>query len=300
MRRGISEHIRGNVVGYVALFLALSGGTAYALEGSNTVFSDDIVDNEVKTQDIRTVITDDLGDAAVTTVKIADGAVTTGKLADGAVTTPKLGCAGNNPDDVMVKVGSVCVDRYEASIWDSPTGGNQITGEVPCNPNGQDCTDIYARSVAGVKPTTHINWLQARQALANSGKRMPTNAEWQMAVAGTPDSTDCNVSTGSVANTGANSACVSNWGANDMVGNLGEWVADWDERSFASATWPGEGFGDDTTGLGRASGEPSIRFPGAVTRGGDFNDGRKAGPFKLSAAHQPWRPAPVIGFRGVR
>jgi hypothetical protein len=90
VRRGISEHIRGNVVGYVALFLALSGGTAYALEGSNTVFSDDIVDNEVKTQDIRTVITDDLGDAAVTTVKIADGAVTTGKLADGAITGAKV------------------------------------------------------------------------------------------------------------------------------------------------------------------------------------------------------------------
>jgi hypothetical protein len=301
VRRGISEHIRSNVVGYVALFLVLSGGTAYALDGSNTVFSDDIVDNEVKTQDIgdRNVRTADIGTDAVITGKIEDGAVSTGKLADGAVTEPKLGCAGNNPDDVMVQVGPVCVDRYEASIWDAPTGGNQITGEIPCNANGEDCTDIYARSVPGVKPKTHLNWLQARQVLANSGKRLPTNAEWQMAVAGTPDSTDCNVSTGSLANTGANAACVSNWGTNDMVGNLGEWVADWDERAFAGVAWPA-GYGDDQTNLGRASGEPSIRYPAALTRGGDFNDGRKAGPFKVGAAHQPWRGAPVFGFRGVR
>jgi formylglycine-generating enzyme required for sulfatase activity len=307
VRSRISEHIRSNVVNYVALFLVLSGGTAYALDGSNTVFSDDIVDDEVKTQDIgdRNVRTADIGTNAVITGKLADGAVSTGKLANGAVTAPKLGCEGNSQDDVMVKVGPVCVDRYEASIWDAPTGGNQITGEIPCNANGQDCTDIYARSVAGVKPSTHLTWFQARQALANSGKRLPTNAEWQMAVAGTPNwgadpnSTDCNVSTGSLANTGANAACVSNWGVNDMVGNLGEWVAAWDEKSFASVTWP-PGYGNDTTALGRASGEPSLRFPGALARGGDFNDGRQAGPFKLGAAHQPWRGAPVIGFRGVR
>jgi formylglycine-generating enzyme required for sulfatase activity len=280
----------------------LSGGTAYALDGSNTVFSDDIVNNEVQTQDIMDagVTTDDFRGRSVTTDKIKKRAVSTGKLADGAVTTPKLGCAGNNPDDVMVKVGSVCVDRYEASIWDAPTGGNQITGEVPCNPNGQDCTDIYARSIAGVKPTTHINWLQARQALANSGKRMPTNAEWQMAVAGTPDSTDCNVSTGSLANTGANAACVSNWGANDMVGNLGEWVADWDEEAVACATWPGVDFGGDHSCIGRASGEPSTRRPGALLRGGDLDDGTSAGPFAVSGISKPSDSDVTIGFRGAR
>jgi formylglycine-generating enzyme required for sulfatase activity len=282
MRSRITQHVRTNVVGYVALFFALSGGAAWAThpDGADTISSADIIDNEVDQQDLR------------------DGAVATGKLADGAVTEPKLGCI-DRPDDVMVKVGSVCIDRYEASIWDAPTGGNQITGPVPCNPNGQNCTNIYARSVAGVAPTSKITWLQARQALANSGKRLPTNAEWQMAVAGTPDSADCNVSTGAVANPGANAACVSNWGANDMVGNLGEWVADWDEQSFTNTTWPA-GFGDDHTSFGRGSGEPSTRRPGALVRGGDFADGRKAGPFKVGAAHRPWNLAKVIGFRGVR
>src|SRR5436190_7898392 len=42
-----------NVVATLSLFLVLSGGTAVALKGSNTVFSDDIVDNQVKSVDVR-------------------------------------------------------------------------------------------------------------------------------------------------------------------------------------------------------------------------------------------------------
>lgn len=70
---------------------------------------------------------------------------------------------------------------------------------------------IYARSVPNVEPAAHITWFQAQQALANSGKPLPTNAEWQMAVAGAPESA-CNVSTGSVSNTGVFGNCVSDWG----------------------------------------------------------------------------------------
>jgi formylglycine-generating enzyme required for sulfatase activity len=289
----VSEHLRSNVVGYVALFFALGGGAAWATHpgGADTISSADIIDNEVETLDIR--------DDSLTAADLAPGAVTTGELADGAVTESKLGCEGNDPEDVMVKVGSVCVDRYEASIWDAPSGGTQITGEIPCNANGQDCTNIYARSVAGVTPRAHVTWFQAQQALANSGKRLPTNAEWQMAVAGTPDSTDCNVSTGVVAATGANVACISRWGANDMVGNLGEWVADWDEEAWACAVWP-PGFGGDHSCLGRASGEISTRRPGALLRGGHFSGVTSAGPFAVSGIRKPRGSDPTIGFRGAR
>jgi hypothetical protein len=44
--------LRNQHIGLIALFLVLGGGTAYALDGSNTVFSDDIVNGEVKTADI--------------------------------------------------------------------------------------------------------------------------------------------------------------------------------------------------------------------------------------------------------
>ena len=207
-------------------------------------------------------------------------------------------CAGNGSGDVMVAAGSVCIDRYEASIWDAPTGGNQITGAIPCNDNGQNCTNIYARSVAGVVPSSRITYFQAQAALANVGKRLPSNAEWQQAVAGTPDSTACNVSPGSVASTGANALCVSNFGANDMVGNLDEWVGDWVPKANACSNWPAA-FGTDFTCMG-SSAAPTSNFPGALFRGGVFGGNAGAGPFAVHGGLEPSNLGVGIGFRGAR
>ena len=64
------------VISMIAMFVALSG-TAVALDGSNTVFSDDIVDGEVRNADI--------GPNAVGSGQINDGAVRSGDIRDGAV-----------------------------------------------------------------------------------------------------------------------------------------------------------------------------------------------------------------------
>ena len=54
MRQGLRSHLTyANVMATLAVFLVLSGGTAVALSGSNTVFSDDITDNEVYSADVR-------------------------------------------------------------------------------------------------------------------------------------------------------------------------------------------------------------------------------------------------------
>jgi hypothetical protein len=52
MKAGLLSHLRSNVVGYIAILLFLTSGTAYALDGRNTVFSDDIVNAQVLTADI--------------------------------------------------------------------------------------------------------------------------------------------------------------------------------------------------------------------------------------------------------
>jgi hypothetical protein len=153
--------------------------------------------------------------------------------------------AGSCSDD-MVAAGSLCVDKYEASVWNAATGGTQYnpTGDpgtfIPCDTAGADCSDgaatpIYARSVAGVIPALNVTWYQAAIACANVDKRLPTTAEWQMAAAGTPEGTgtDCNAvgGAGAVTTTGAGAACLSTTGAYDMIGNLAEWAAELDNPS---------------------------------------------------------------------
>jgi formylglycine-generating enzyme required for sulfatase activity len=128
------------------------------------------------------------------------------------------------PDSV--KVGNICIDTYEASVWSiSPSntslvkkvqegkatladltkgGATQLKPSPSCTPGfpanfptgGQwtpvpgsnpPSPGVYAVSVAGVAPTACIDWFQAAQACRLSGKRLATNLEWQDAAAGTPE-----------------------------------------------------------------------------------------------------------------
>lgn len=310
-----------NVMSTIAVFGVLGGGGAYA---AGKIGSGDIKRGAVRSKHIKngTIRARDInkktraalrgqrgpagpagGGGAGGTGATGPGGPRGGTGATGAAGPGSL-CAGNSADDVMVKVGSACIDRFESSIWTARTGGTQITGAIPaaCDANGKGCKgQIFARSKPGVAPRASITWFQAQQALANSGKRLPSNADWQMAVAGTPDSnlTDCNVNGGAPVSTGSKAACRSDWGANDMVGNLHEWVADWDAQADDCDNWPA-GFGADFTCFGSVGSPTPSRFPGALIRGGFFNGGPNAGPFAVDATVRPSVSNILVGFRGAR
>ena len=72
-----------NVIATVALFLVLSGGTAVALTGSNTVFSDDIVDDQVSSADVRN---DTLNGGGLTAADLRPASVGSSEVKDDAVT----------------------------------------------------------------------------------------------------------------------------------------------------------------------------------------------------------------------
>jgi hypothetical protein len=305
-----------NVMATIAAFGVLATGSAYA---ASKIGANDIKKNAVRAKHVKKdqIKARHLARNAVASSRIRDGAVTAAKLADGiqggqgpAGPIGARGPAGprGDPgfqadcndglaaDDVMVRVGSVCIDRYEASIWTARTGGTQITGAIPCDADGQNCNGrIFARSVADVVPRADITWFQAQQALASSGKRLPSNADWQMAVAGTPDGGPCNVISRSLRNTGADDGCLSGHGANDMVGNLWEWVADWVPRRTCSASWGA--FSDDIQTI---CGAATTGAPGALIRGGDFDNDALAGPLAVVAGSAPSESEGFIGFRGAR
>ncbi len=93
----IRNHLRSNVVGYLALFVALSG-TAVALPATNTVFSDDIVNGQVKSKDISDsngvrsadVRDDDKNGGGLAAIDLARGSVGSSEIAADGVGSPEI------------------------------------------------------------------------------------------------------------------------------------------------------------------------------------------------------------------
>jgi hypothetical protein len=229
-----------------------------------------------------------------------------------------------------VRAGTVCMDKYEASVWFVPNatttnkrlvkkiqqgkatlanlaqGGAIQAGATGddyglCNDTGTACGSHFAVSVPGATPSAYVTWFQAVEACGNSQKRLPTNVEWQKAVTNTPDpgsdngSTDCNTaSTSAVVSTGSRSGCVSSAGAFDMVGNLSEWVADWVGSTGACPGWGG--LSDDALCLD--GGSVVAAGPGVLARGGGFLDGAFAGPLAVDVL--PPTGAFVASYGGFR
>jgi len=268
--------------------------------------------------------------------------------------------------DELVKVGSgsaaFWVDRYEATVWSTssgPSGSTQMfrsDGDFPETMfprNGQwrvagfamppppmPSPPAYALSVAGHLPAQWITWFQAQEACRASGKRLPSGEEWLAAAQGTDDpgdhlGTDGRCRTGIAAsgpgvgeprNTGAGNGCRSAWGAQDMIGNVGEWTAEWviDGNGMLSTviepmpdTLLGAYRDDAVIGIHRSS---SFRYyhgalaspgsvlvpgmPAAILRGGGVADRTNggsvsAGVFALAAHSSPTVWGRIMGFRCV-
>ena len=226
--------------------------------------------------------------------------------------------------DEVVKVGDIWVDRYEASVWSrSDCSGTQfgdtddwgiVSDEFPYH--GQFTTPLYACSVREVTPSRYLTWFQAQATCAASGKHLLSNAEWQAAVIGTYDRGASAVLAGpcltgpgewvrrtgnSGSTPGGALSCISYWGVDDMIGNLGEWTSDWYGQGADSVTGgqPPAFFGDGHWNVDEAASQGSYptHFPAAGIRGGSGHEGETAGAFMLNLAFAPSHAERSLGFR---
>lgn len=228
--------------------------------------------------------------------------------------------------DEVVKVGfgasAFWIDRYEASIYQNPDGtgtqygaaGQDYPNTFPINGQGAVANLLYAQSVPGRTPSTFLSWFQAARACRASGKRLPSHDEWLEAAAGTQDpgsSTGsggtCNTTSNAKRPTGGGTACESSWGAQDMIGNVHEFGAQWG-ASLGNTTpnaspWPTSAFAADATvnitssAFGFAG--AVVGMPAAMLLGGSAVDGTAAGVLSMNLSNGPVATNWHIGFRCV-
>jgi formylglycine-generating enzyme required for sulfatase activity len=105
-------------------------------------------------------------------------------------------------------------------------------------------------------------------------------------------------------------ACVSASGAEDMIGNLAEFCAEWfasvGDGTVTAMPWPANfGDGKDVTQnitsmpFGTPMGQKILGLPAASIRGGFFTDKTAAGIFSLYLHLAPAFGEPWWGFRCV-
>jgi hypothetical protein len=104
MSAGIRAYIRQHHVGLVAVFLALSGGVAWASHpgGANTINSADIINGEVKEADVgqAAVASSELKNDSVASGDVAPNSLTSGRIADGSLTSADVQNNALTPNDL--------------------------------------------------------------------------------------------------------------------------------------------------------------------------------------------------------
>lgn len=126
-------------------------------------------DNDSRITTLNTTV-GNLG-TADTTMQ-ADIANLKGNLANGT-------CVGNNASDIMVRVGSLCVDKYQVGLYDG-TGASASAAAACADTEGKtNCTMVAQSRASGTRATAaDVSWGIAARACANAGKRLLTPGEW--------------------------------------------------------------------------------------------------------------------------
>jgi hypothetical protein len=143
-------YVRQNHLTLLALFLFVTGGSAYALTGRNTVYSDDIVEGQVKTPDVAGVLSADVRDDTLTAGGLSAADLARGSVGSSEVAADSLG-------------GSQVDEGRLATVPEAVLGGSGYSASVHglCLPGGTYSACI-TRSIAVPQPTRLLVILAGR------------------------------------------------------------------------------------------------------------------------------------------
>ncbi len=198
-----------------------------------------------------------------------------------------------------VFVDSFYIDRFEVTTA-RYARFLAATGSV----HAPDEWETLTLPAGGELPVVGVDWSDADAYCRWAGRRLPTEAEWEKAARGTdgrrypwgdvqPTPRHANFGNASpvtygdgLAAVGTHGAGDSPYGASDMAGNAGEWVADWYAESFAS--------GDVRNPSGPDGGEGKV-----IRGGGRYDPGDRVSAVKRFHASPEGR-LDDVGFRCAR
>lgn len=154
----LSGHLRQQWMGALALFLVLAGGVAY---GANTVFSEDIVNGEVKAPDIGTsaVTGPKIRNADVSNVDLATDAVDASKIQANSVSSSEVlanSLNGSDITDATIGVTDLTAGALGARAYGRVSRLNVLSrskniASVTNPTDGQFCIDPI-----GIEPSTAV------------------------------------------------------------------------------------------------------------------------------------------------
>jgi len=217
---------------------------------------------------------------------------------------PGLGEADEQPAH-PVTLSAFAIDKTEVTVgqyWQCVQTG---TCAAPQTNTGQLAADYLNNPAFDNYPVINVPWSEANRYCLWQGKRLPTEAEWELAAGwnaakgakllwpwgNSADGIEANVGETSVSEPvpgGTNPADASALDVLDMGGNVSEWVFDWYKVDYYSVA-------DDTDPVGPTNrrGEGT----GRVVRGGSYADTTE----QARTANRHHKEAsygyPTVGFR---
>ena len=192
------------------------------------------------------------------------------------------------------------MDRYEVTNTRYRACVTAGVCAAPALPSSNARPHYFDNPIFADYPVIHVSWKQAAQFCAFAGGRLPSEAEWERAAAGSdaprtypwgaspPDCTKANFAgcVGDTDRVGRRVAGQSPYGAFDMAGNVWEWTSDWYDAGYYSRSPSQDPIGPESGTL-------------KVMRGGCWVSGESSLRTTCRKAELPGLWAPNVGFRCV-